>query len=118
MTDRMIRFVCLSLASLVAISASSWPARAGENAGLIARGHEIAMINCSRCHAVGRTGLSPNPKSPPFRFLSRKYPLSGLEEALAEGIMVGHEGLEMPHFQLSPAQIDAFLAYLTSIQEK
>jgi cytochrome c len=60
--------------------------------------------------------LSSNPKSPPFRLISRRYPLSQLQEALAEGIMVGHEGLEMPHFQLSPAQIDALLAYMTSVQ--
>ena len=45
------------------------------------------------CHAIGRSGASPNPKSPPFRDLSRRYPLSNLEEALGEGIVVGHEGL-------------------------
>ena len=60
---------------------------------------------------------SANPKSPPFRLLARKYPLSNLEEALAEGIVVGHEGLEMPQFRLSPAQIEALLAYLRSIQK-
>jgi cytochrome c len=95
-----------------------WAAPAHANATLIARGHAIARNNCSRCHAIGKTGRSTNPKSPPFRFISRKYPLSQLQEALAEGIMVGHEGLEMPHFQLSPAQIDALLAYMTSVQAK
>ena len=31
--------------------------------------------------------------------------------------MVGHEGLEMPHFQLTPAQIEALLAYMNSVQQ-
>jgi len=52
------------------------------------------------------------------RTLSSRYPLADLEEALAEGIMVGHQGLEMPQFQLAGAQIQALLAYLTSIQAK
>jgi len=32
--------------------------------------------------------------------------------------MVGHEGLQMPHYQLSPAQIEALLTYMASIQVK
>ena len=78
----------------------------------------IAKANCSRCHAIGSRGKSPNPKSPPFRGLGKRYPLANLEEALAEGIVVGHEGAEMPRFQLSTAQIHALLAYLASVQRK
>ena len=82
------------------------------------RGKAIAQANCGRCHAIGPTGASPNPKSPQFRTLSRKYPLTDLEEALAEGIVVGHEGAEMPQFRLSTGQIAALLAYLGSIQRR
>ena len=32
--------------------------------------------------------------------------------------MVGHEGLEMPQFQLDTAQIAALMAYLASVQRK
>ena len=82
------------------------------------RGHVIAQANCGRCHAIGLEGASKNPKSPPFRYLGRKYPLENLEEALGEGIVVGHEGEEMPEFRLNTAQIEALLAYLASIQKK
>jgi cytochrome c len=85
---------------------------------LIASGRAIAVKNCSRCHAIDVVGESANPKSPPFRTLAQRYPLTNLEEALSEGIMVGHEGLEMPQFQFSPAQIEALIAYLTSVQTK
>jgi mono/diheme cytochrome c family protein len=83
---------------------------------VLKRGRVIALENCGRCHAVGLKGESPNPKSPPFRHLSRKYPLANLEEALGEGIVVGHEGREMPQFRLTAEQIEALLAYLGSIQ--
>ncbi|MBU3890578.1 cytochrome c [Methylosinus sporium] len=84
----------------------------------IERGRAIAKANCSRCHAVGVTGKSPNPASPPFRALTKKYPLENLEEALAEGIVVGHGGLDMPRFEFSPGQIESLLAYMASIQRK
>lgn len=87
-------------------------------AALVKRGEAIARINCGDCHAIGVRGGSPNPKSPPFRTLSRKYPLDDLEEALAEGIVVGHEGLEMPPFRFSAPRIEALLAYLRTIQKR
>ena len=83
-----------------------------------ARGLKIAQRNCAPCHAVGRTGDSANPKSPPFRTLAQRYPLSELEEAMGEGMMVGHEGAEMPIFEFRPDQIEDFIAYLGSIQVK
>ncbi len=85
---------------------------------LLEEGQAIVKANCSRCHAIGPTGESPNPKSPPFRTLSRKYPVRNLEEALAEGIIVGHENEQMPPFEFSPSQVEAIIAYLSSIQAK
>ncbi len=83
-----------------------------------ARGLKIAQRNCAACHAVGRAGESANPKSPPFRTLAQRYPLRELEEALGEGIMVGHEGPEMPAFEFSPGQIADLMGYLGAIQVK
>ena len=85
---------------------------------LIDEGQAIVKANCSRCHAIGATGESPNPKSPPFRTLSKKYPVQNLEEALAEGIIVGHENEQMPPFEFSPSQVEAIIAYLQSVQAK
>ena len=104
--------VCAALFALAALPAQAEPA----THATLMRGKAIAQANCGKCHAIGPTGASPNPKSPPVRTLSHKYPLSDLEEALAEGIVVGHEGAEMPQFRLSTGQIEALLAYLGSIQ--
>ena len=114
----MLRFNCSIAAILLLAGAVLHGTPACADAALVARGRALAKANCSRCHAIGITGESTNPKSPPFRYLARKYPLNDLEESLSEGIMVGHRGAEMPHFQFSPAQIAALLAYLGSVQEK
>lgn len=81
----------------------------------IAEGHDLAVRRCSGCHSVERQGDSPNPASPPFRTLGRDYPVETLDEALAEGILVGHAG--MPDDPWEPADIDRFLTYLKSIGE-
>ena len=86
--------------------------------GEAARGKKIAEVNCAECHAVGRTGASPNEKSPPFRTLAQRYPLQELEESLGEGIMVGHEGPELPLFEFEPQEIEDLMAYLKTIQVK
>ena len=104
--------------SFIAVAGAFSVEPAYADAALIARGYALAKNRCGRCHAIGKTGESADPKSPPFRYLSRRYPLSDLEEALAEGIIVGHEGLEMPHFQFSPPMIAALMAYMDAVQAK
>lgn len=79
----------------------------------IVLGRSLVEANCSRCHAVRSSGRSPHPDAPAFRLLSRRYPIEALAEALAEGISTGHP--DMPEFVASPAQIDAIIAYIRSI---
>jgi mono/diheme cytochrome c family protein len=87
-----------------------------DDADRVRRARELLEANCSRCHAIGRTGVSPHPAAPPFRALSRKYPVERLAEALAEGLFVGHP--DMPEFVFEPEDVGAILDYLTSIQER
>lgn len=87
------------------------PARAQDQG--VAAGLALIEKNCARCHAVGRTGMSPRPEAPPFRDLSRRYPIESLAEALAEGIITGHN--DMPEFRFAPHEISAILAYLNAI---
>lgn len=78
------------------------------------RGEAFAAANCAQCHAIGRSGTSAVAAAPAFRDLHRRYPVSQLAEALAEGIMTGHGA--MPEFQLSESQIADFLAYLATLE--
>jgi len=79
------------------------------------RGHELAEHFCSTCHAIAATGESRHPVAPPFRTLSRNYPVNDLAEAFAEGILVGHR--DMPEFRFEPNQIDDLVNYLQSVQD-
>lgn len=77
-------------------------------------GRVIVRVLCSGCHAVGAKGISPNPKAPPFRTLTNRYPLLSLREPLSRGIAAPHA--QMPRFKISNADIDRIVAYLNSLR--
>jgi cytochrome c len=104
----------LLAAALVALAACATPADTSADASLT-RGAALAQSQCGACHAVAARGDSPAPEAPPFRRLSQHYPVADLEEALAEGISVGHPA--MPAFALAPEDAEALVRYLESIQD-
>jgi cytochrome c len=77
-------------------------------------GETFAKDNCARCHAIDKSSASPYHKALPFRVIAGKYKLEFLQEALAEGIVTGHN--VMPEFILSPKQIDDLLAYFQTLK--
>jgi mono/diheme cytochrome c family protein len=115
-SDNLRVALCLGLAAPVAmLLVLAGPAEAADKT-LVNKGEVLLRENCSRCHAIGKTGESPHPPAPPFRTLSRKYPVEDLAESLAEGIVSGHP--DMPIFMFSPTDVEAIIQYLQSIQEK
>jgi mono/diheme cytochrome c family protein len=92
---------------------TSVAAHAGTPADAVANGRKLAEKNCSRCHAVGLKGSSPHREAPPFRTIAARGHVDNLQEALAEGIMVGHP--DMPEFTFQPQEIEGFLAYLKTL---
>ena len=81
----------------------------------IAAGQRMAEEQCGTCHAVARDAQSPMRNAPPFSYLGRNYPVSSLAEALAEGMITGHDG--MPEWELKPAEIRGLLGYIQSVQD-
>jgi mono/diheme cytochrome c family protein len=77
-------------------------------------GHQILLKNCARCHAIETVGDSPLAEAPPFREVAKRYDPVNLEEALAEGIVTGHD--EMPEFIFEPDEIVAITAYLSTLR--
>jgi mono/diheme cytochrome c family protein len=114
--DRRGRKIGGSLFPLVLVLISAGAAPPQDKRALESRGEGLLTTNCSRCHAVGRTGDSTHPEAPPFRTLGQRYPIDVLAEALAEGLSSGHP--DMPEFRFEIDDVDAILAYLNSIQEK
>ncbi|MCG6122801.1 MAG: cytochrome c [Microvirga sp.] len=108
-----------ALAGLV--SAGFFGFSALEEAGAlnVEAGRALVEANCASCHAVGASGASPVANAPAFRTLSERYPVESLEEALAEGIVVGHDGSpQMPELSFQAEEVGAIVAYLRSIQTK
>lgn len=108
--------VLAGLALLAGCSREATEAPAQTDAAATMPDRQIAESLCAGCHAIGLEGDSPHADAPPFRTLSERYPVRLLEEALAEGIAVGHE--DMPEFQLEADQVEQLIQYLESIQAK
>jgi mono/diheme cytochrome c family protein len=77
-------------------------------------GRAIAQSECAGCHAIGKEGASPLAAAPPFRTFAQKWPIEHLQEALGEGLSVGHG--QMPEFLFEPEEVSDLIAYLLSVQ--
>jgi cytochrome c len=111
MTIRNAQTASLLVALLLAFVL---PACSEADAQSAQRGQIFARANCARCHSVDKFSESPLRIAPPFRTLHRKYPVDQLQEALAEGIVTGHQN--MPEFRLEDDQIGDFLAFLKTLE--
>jgi mono/diheme cytochrome c family protein len=98
---------------LVGLAVSLLPLDASSQQSMEVRGQQIAIRECARCHSVTQEGESPHKDAPPFRSLSKKYPVEHLAEALAEGIVVGHK--DMPEFLFEPDDVEALLTYIARL---
>jgi mono/diheme cytochrome c family protein len=79
------------------------------------RGLRLVQRRCGACHAVRAEDVSRRPTAPPFRDLHRRYDVGNLEEALAEGLSIGHSN--MPEFRFKPPQIVDIIGYLRSLEQ-
>ena len=87
-----------------------------QSATTTGKGYEIAEKFCARCHAIGMKDTSPQPSAIPFRDIAAKGRVENLEEALGEGIIVGHP--DMPQWRFGPREVGALIAYLKSLSGK
>jgi mono/diheme cytochrome c family protein len=84
-------------------------------ASSVQRGLEFAQTNCARCHSIKTSGDSPLSRAPPFRDLLDRYSVEGVKELLTDAFLVDHPS--MPQFELSPDQIDDFIAFLATLEK-
>lgn len=105
-----------SLAAGTLMIALSTLAGAAADLPSIEQGKSIVTRNCARCHAVGPRGVSRDPRALPLHNLATRYPVESLEEALAEGIVVGHS--TMPELKFSSEEVGVIIAYLKTIQRR
>lgn len=111
MTRTISAFIAGAAFALVPAFVLAGPAWSGEAS--LQRGRAIAQANCARCHNIEKRGDSPFSPAPPFRVIAKMYAASDLEEALVEGIVVGHPA--MPEFTLSGAEAAALSGFIDSL---
>ncbi|MBR1276649.1 c-type cytochrome [Bradyrhizobium sp. AUGA SZCCT0283] len=70
---------------------------------------------CGRCHAVGKTGQSPNPLAPAFRRFGEKLYDTDMVQRLQDGLTTIHP--DMPTFRFNRHEAAAAVNYLRSIQK-
>lgn len=80
------------------------------------RGEALASQHCAMCHAIGRSGSSPDARARPFRTLGQTQEIESLEEPLRSGALFGHP--MMPGFALDARDAHALVRYLKSIQAR
>ena len=78
------------------------------------RGLVFATNNCSGCHAVGRSGASPNADAPTFSAIANMPGLSG--ETLRQYLRDSHNDPAAMNFTVEPAEIDDLADYVITLQ--
>jgi mono/diheme cytochrome c family protein len=98
--------------ALLVISASGTAVRAEDGEK---RGKALLETLCGRCHAVGKTGRSPNSLAPPFRtFGDDKLYDNDFAQRLQDGLSTIHP--DMPTFHFNRDDAEAAVSYLRAIQ--
>ncbi len=114
-----VRVLGVSGALAVAIFAPVMAMAAASDAGgtedPAVLGRLLAEEQCGACHAIGKDDESAAEGAPAFRDLDKRYPVDQLEEALAEGIVTGHEG--MPEIEWEAEEVANFIAYLKTLTD-
>jgi len=104
----MKRTVSLGIAAVALLLVS--PALASN----VEQGRRLARLYCARCHSIDKVSPSPLKIAPPFRSIHQRYPVDTLQEALGEGIVVGHP--TMPEFRFDADQVGDFIAFLKTLE--
>ena len=88
------------------------PALAGETT--LSHGLRLVERNCTRCHAIGETGVSPHKFAPPFREAAKNYSYAELVDGFMEGLAVRHK--DMPEWDMTGDQAEAIATYIMSLK--
>jgi cytochrome c len=105
--------VVIAAMSLSACALEPTPAWQSGEPGI---GHQVARDLCADCHAIERTGDSPNPGAPHFRRILETYRPEWLADDLHSSRAISLR--RMPVFHFGEGHEYDIVAYLISIQEK
>jgi mono/diheme cytochrome c family protein len=96
------------------IGAAAQPASAVEDVAQAEAGSKIANGLCAKCHAVGRSMVSPVDAAPPFRAMAEDPALT--EQAIRQLLRTSHQ--TMPDYIFSLDEQEAIAAYIRSLARR
>jgi mono/diheme cytochrome c family protein len=99
----------LVLLFVVAVSTSAMAQQAGDPGA----GAAYAKQYCSKCHAIGDTQMSPEPKAPRFKDIANTR--GTIPAVLDVWLRTPH--LYMPNIVVEADQIDNVIAYIMSLKK-
>ena len=102
-----------ALFTTLLVSLGSTPVAAADDAS-VERGRALAEVNCASCHAIGLSTESKHEAAPPFRYLSERFDVETIDEALLAKVRPSHD--DMPTFEISPRQASDLVAYIATLQ--
>jgi mono/diheme cytochrome c family protein len=97
----------------VICSAALISSAAAEQVGNAAEGASYAKQVCAQCHAIDRTGASPEAKAPPFRDAANTPGMTGT--ALTVWLSTSHP--TMPNIVLERHDMENVVAFILSLKE-
>ena len=106
-----MQMLIIAAAALAACSTEPVPAWQSGDAAV---GHQVAQDLCAHCHAVERTGDSPDPGAPPFRHVLWNYRPDWLADDLHNSRAISLR--RMPVFHFGEGHEYDIVAYLVAIQ--
>jgi mono/diheme cytochrome c family protein len=104
---RRLAVFSLILLFVVAVSTSAMAQQAGDPGA----GAAYAKQYCSKCHAIGDTEISPEPKAPRFKDIANKRSAAVLD------VWLRRPHLYMPNIVVEADQIDNVIAYILSLKK-
>lgn len=108
---RAFAIACLALGAAACQTVSSDDQAAPANS---AYGLLVAQNDCGGCHAVGRTGTSPDPDAPPFATIANREGLTA--ETLSSWLQEVHNYPTEMGFRLDKRRLDAIVAYAMTLR--
>lgn len=101
---RFALFCCVLLCSVVSTQAEET---------VYGKGLRLVETNCTRCHAIGPSGVSPFAPAPPFREVAKNYTQEELVDGFMEGLAVRHQA--MPDWDMTMDQAEAIATYIMAL---
>ncbi len=108
-----IRRLLLVLAAGAGLVACATTPGEPSKADLAARGRNLALTECSQCHAVGSSAGNPTSATPSFASVAQTYRNTRLDWELEAISQVGH--YRMPRKPLTSIDIADLTAYIRSL---